>query len=151
MFVSKKVFNFYVVDPSNDEEKFQRIRIRKFLLNLKNEGLDTNKFINTIKNLKHSDDTIMFYVENNLQKNSFFSEKKNEIILNNKFFSQPYEVVFRSLSNVIKTIGKNYYSVRGKKLENLIVEIGKESFFKATLGGCIIKKVKQTIIVSKEY
>ena len=50
----------------------------------------------------------------------------------------------------IKNIGKKYYSVRGKKLEKILKEIDKETFFKATLGGCIVKKVKQTIIISKE-
>ncbi len=150
-FVSKNVFNFYVNDPSNQDEKFQRIRIRKFLSQLEKEGLDKNKFINTIKNLQYSDETITFYVENNLQKNTFTSEKKKEIILNSDFFTQPYEVVFRSFSYVIKRVGEKYYSARGKKLEKIIKEIGKESFFKATLGGCIVKKVNQTIIISKEY
>ena len=151
LFVSKNVFNFYINDPSNKDDKFQRIRIRKLLSNLENEGLDKNKFINTIKNLRYSDETIMFYVENNLKNNTFFSDKKKEIILNNDFFAQPYEVVFRSLSDVIRNMGNKYYSARGKKLEKIIREIKKESFFKATLGGCIIKKVKQTIIISKEY
>ena len=150
-FVSKNVFNFYIDDPSNKDDKFQRIRIRKLLSNLENEGLDKNKFMNTIKNLRYSDETIMFYVDNNLKKNTFFSEKKKEIVLNNDFFAQPYEVVFRSLSDVIRNMGNKYYSARGKKLEKIIREIKKESFLKATLGGCIIKKVKQTIIISKEY
>ena len=151
LFVSKNVFNFHINDPSNKDDKFQRIRIRKLLSNLENEGLDKNKFINTIKNLKCSDETITFYVENNLKKNTFFSEKKKEIILNSDFFAQPYEVVFRSLSVMIKNIGNKYYSARGRKLENIITEIKKEIPFKATLGGCIIKRVKQTIIISKEY
>ena len=150
-FVSKNVFNFFVDDPSNNDEKFQRIRIRKLLSKLENEGLDKDKFYNTIKNLKYSNETIMFYVERNLQKNSFYSEKNNQTILNNDFFIQPYEVVFRSLSDIIKKIGKNYYSVRGKKLANIIEGILKKSFFKATLGGCIIKKVKQTILITKEH
>ena len=93
----------------------------------------------------------MFYVERNLQKNSFYSEKNNQTILNNDFFIQPYEVVFRSLSDIIKKIGKNYYSVRGKKLANIIEGILKKSFFKATLGGCIIKKVNHTTVISKEH
>ena len=40
IFLSKKVFNFYVEDPSNEDEKFQRIRIRKLIHNLQNNGLD---------------------------------------------------------------------------------------------------------------
>jgi len=151
LFISKNVFNFYINDPSNKDEKFLRIRIRKLISNLEKEGLDKDKFTNTIKNLKHSDQTIKFYVENNLKKNSFFSEKKNEMILSSEFFEQPYEVVFRSFSNVVNLIGKKYYPVRGKKLDNIIMEIEKKSFLRTTLGGCIIKKVKQTTIITKEY
>ena len=40
---------FFVDDPSNNDEKFQRIRIRKLLSKLENEGLDKDKFYNTIK------------------------------------------------------------------------------------------------------
>ena len=72
IFVSNYVFNFYVKDPSNENEKFQRIRIRKLLLNLEKEGLDRKKFISTINNLKYSEEVIQFYVNENLKKNSFF-------------------------------------------------------------------------------
>ena len=76
LFVSKNVFKFYINDPSNNDVKFQRIRIRKLLSKLEKEGLDANKFLKTIKNLRYSDKTITFYVKNNLLKNTFFSEKK---------------------------------------------------------------------------
>tara|TARA_B100001109_G_C18810911_1_gene449662 strand:- start:114 stop:1124 length:1011 start_codon:yes stop_codon:yes gene_type:complete len=149
-FIAHYVFGFYVDDPSNEDEKFQRIRVRKLLFQLEKDGLDKKKFINTINNLKHSDEVIKFYVDYNIQKNSFFSDKKNEIILNSYFFAQPYEVVFRSFSNLISLIGKNYYPVRGKKLEKIIEETSKRSFFKATLGGCVIKKVNRSLLISKE-
>ena len=48
-------------------------------------------------------------------------------------------------------MGKKYYYVRGKKLDNIIKELSKNKIFKATLGGCIIKKVNQTVIISKEH
>ena len=74
------------------------------------------------------------------------------MILNyNEFFSQPHEIIFRSLSNLIKSIGKNYYPTRGKKIEKIISEIKKKPFLKVTLGGCIIKRVNQTVIISKEH
>ena len=149
IFISKYVFNFYVKDPSNKNTKFQRIRVRKLLSELEVEGLDKKKLINTINNLKNSDKVINYYVDENLKKNSL-SIKKEKILLKSEFFIQPYEVVMRSLSDLIKYVGKNYYSVRGRKLKNIIEKIKKETFFKATLGGCIIKKVNKTILISKE-
>jgi tRNA(Ile)-lysidine synthase len=150
LFVSKFVFNFFVNDPSNNDKKFQRIRVRKLISEFKKEGLDKRKFANTIKNLKHSDAVINFFVSKNIKKNSFFS-KKNGFILNQDFFSQPHEVIFRSLSDIIKLIGKKYYPVRGRKLDKIIDQISQKSFLKLTLGGCIIKKVNQTVIISKEH
>ena len=151
IFVSNYVFNFYVKDPSNENEKFQRIRIRKLLLNLEKEGLDRKKFISTINNLKDSEKVIQFYVNENLKKNSFFLVNKNKSILNTEFFSQPHEIILRSLSDLIKKIGKNHYPVRGKKIEKLMNEIKQKSYLKLTLGGCILKKVKETVIISKEH
>ena len=150
VFLSEKVFNFYVKDPSNYDEKYQRIKIRKLIWDLQKSGLDKNKFSKTIKNLKYSNSIVNFYVKKNLQKNTFFFKKKNKLILNRNFFQEHYEVVFRAFSESIKLIGKKYYSVRGKKLDKLINDISNNQSFKSTLGGCIIEKVNQTVIISKE-
>jgi len=150
MFLSKKVFNFYVKDPSNEDEKFQRIRIRKLIHELQNNGLDKKKFLKTIRNLKYSNIAANYYVNENLKKNSFFLVKGNRLILNKVFFEHPHEIVFRALSEAIKLIGRKYYSVRGKKIDNIIDSIENNDSLKATLGGCIIEKVNQTVIISKE-
>ena len=39
-FVADYVFNFYVSDPSNEDEKFKRIRVRKMISQVKKEGFD---------------------------------------------------------------------------------------------------------------
>ena len=151
VFLSKNVFNFYVQDPTNNDEKYQRIKIRKLIKELQKNGLDKNKFFKTIKNLKYSNKVVNFYVSENLKKNTFFSDKSNKLILNKIFFHQPYEVIFRALSESIKLIGKKYYSARGKKLDKIIKDIENNQSFRATLGGCIIEKVNETVIISKEH
>ena len=62
IYIAKHVFNFYVSDPYNEDEKFQRVKIRKFLEKLKLNGLDQKKFSTTLNNLSHSDKVIRFYV-----------------------------------------------------------------------------------------
>jgi len=151
VFLSKNVFNFYVQDPTNNDEKYQRIKIRKLIKELQKNGLDKNKFFKTIKNLKYSNKVVNFYVSENLKKNTFFSNRSNKLILNKFFFYQPYEVIFRALSESIKLIGKKYYSARGKKLDKIIKDIENNQSFRATLGGCIIEKVNETVIISKEH
>ena len=151
IFLSNYVFNYYVKDPSNENDKFQRIRVRKLIGELQNDGLDKNKFLKTIKNLKYSNETVNFYVEENIKKNTYFFSKKKQLILNEFFFRQPYEIIFRSLSESIKLMSRNYYSARGKKLDGIIKDVVNKHSFKSTLGGCIIEKVNQTVIITKEH
>ena len=151
IFLSSYVFNFYIKDPSNENIKFKRIRVRKLLNDLQSDGLDKNKFIRTINNLKYSNEAINFYVKENIEKNTFFSYKKKQLILNEFFFNQPYEIIFRSLSESIRFIGKNYYSTRGRKLDGIIKNLANKHSFKSTLGGCIIEKVNHTVIITKEH
>ena len=76
LFISKFVFNFYVEDPSNYDLKFDRIKIRNYIKQLKLIGLDKRKFQLTIENLKRSDQTIRFYVKKNKKINSTINHKK---------------------------------------------------------------------------
>jgi len=73
------------------------------------------------------------------------------MILKNDFFNQPFEVTLRSLSQSIKLIGEKSYPVRGKKLDNIISKIKDNCPYKVTIGGCIIEKVNETLIISKEH
>ena len=150
IYISNYIFGSYIEDPSNTDDKFKRVRVRNFLKELQEEGLDRNKFLLTIKNLKFANQTIKFYTIENLKKNSFFFKKKNIAILNEDFFNQSQEIVFRSLTEMIKFVSKKYYPVRGKKIEKVIQSINSNSYLKVTLGGCIIKKINHTVILSKE-
>jgi len=150
IYISNYTFGSYIKDPSNEDDKFKRVKIRNFLKQLNLEGFDRKKFFLTIKNLKFANENIKFYTKKNLEENVTILKKKQNAILKENFFSQSNEVVFRSLAEVIKIVGKKYYSVRGKKIDKIIHLIKSKSSFKVTLGGCIIKKVNETVILSKE-
>ena len=132
------------------DEKYQRVRVRKLMENLERDGLDKNKLKKTIKNLKNANKVIEFYVDKNLRENTSFLNNKKRLVINSDFFLQPQEVTFRAFSESLKLIGEKYYSVRGKKLEKIIREVENNRLNRATLGGCIIEKVNQSIIISKE-
>ena len=149
-YITKKVFQNYIEDPSNKNEEFKRVKIRNFIKNMKLEGLDKDKFNLTIKNLRFANESIKYFVEKNLKDNSTISNINKFVILNKNFFLQPEEVVFRSLTEVLKAVGKKYYPVRGKKIDNLIYRIKNNNLFMTTLGNCLIKRVNNSVIVSKE-
>ena len=148
IYIANKVFKFYLNDPSNKMEKFQRARLRKLIFNLKNEGLDFQKLKLTVNNLASANETINKIANTNISENVIFS--KNKCLLSYNFFLQPQEIVFRSLSIIIKYINNNYYPPRGKKVINLIHRLKRENQFKATLGGTIIEKIHNSVLVRRE-
>ena len=148
IYLSQKVFKFYLNDPSNEMEKFQRVRLRKLIFNLKNQGLDFTKLKLTLNNLASTNKTINEIVEKNLSDNVIY--KKNKFILRSEFFFAPQEIIFRSFSSLLKKITKNYYPPRGKKMLNLINQLKIRDRLKATLGGTIIEKIQNTVVVSEE-
>ena len=150
IYIAKKVFNFFIKDPSNVNKDFKRIRIRNLLKLMEKEGFDKKKLILTINNLKDSDKSIKYYLDKNLRKNAIFLKNKNIYILNQNFFDQSHEIMFRSLTKIIQKLGKKYYPVRGKSINELIKGINAKSFSKVTLGGCFIIRVNKTILISKE-
>ena len=129
---------------------FQRIKIRNLIKKFKKKGLDKDKLLLTLKNLKKSNQALNFYVKKNKELNSFLDKRNRELVLNELFFSHPYEVVFRSLSDSLKIIGGKYNFTRGKKIDYILDKINKNSLKKETLAGCVLKKVNQTVIITKE-
>jgi tRNA(Ile)-lysidine synthase len=150
LYISNEVFSFFIKDPSNINEEYKRTRIRNLLNLLEKEGLDIKKLQLTINNLKDSDRSIKFYVDRNLKKNVVFLKRKKIYILSYNFFDQSHEIIFRSLTNLIQKLGKKYYPVRGKSINELIKKISEKSFTKVTLGGCYVERVNETILISEE-
>ena len=149
--INKKTFGFFIDDPTNNDDKFLRSRVRKLLINLDKEGLKFNKFYLTLKNLSKSDQVIEFYVDKNILENSKYFEKDKKIILNQSFFNNPEEIILRSIMQVIKRISwkKNY--PRGKKVNSLIDSIKfSNKKVKLTLSGCIIEKIQDSVIIYPE-
>ena len=149
-FVTLDFFKTYIKDPSNDDEKFLRVRIRKYRNIMEKEGLHTNKIIKTINNLLSANKALNYYKSKALQKHvSFLSKKK--CLINKKIFSEEAsEIIFKSFSDLLSLVSGQYYPPRSKKVLNLIGFIKKKKYHKSTLGGCIIEKNDNFISISKE-
>ena len=150
-YITRKTFNFYIEDPSNENHDFLRIKVRKLINQLNKYGLNFEKLNLTLENLNKSNVTIEFYVKKNIRENTRLLNKKKSIIISEIFFNQPDEIVFRSLSNLIHDIGYKKNFTRGKKILSLINDLNyNKNFKKKTLSGCIFEKVNKSIIISKE-
>ena len=144
-------FGFFANDPSNYNEKFLRIKIRKLINQLNKEGLDFDSLKLAFDNLYQSNLAIEFYIRQNIEKNSKFFNNNRSIIIKQNFFKQPNEIVFRSFSEIIHLFGNKHKFTRGSKVLSLIKSINSERVFKKrTLSGCIFQKVNKSIIISRE-
>ena len=114
------------------------------------EGLDQNKFDTTINNLSYSNKAIKYAVDENINKNIFYSKKRKSMYLNKTFFECADEIKFRSLSKCIRELGNKYYFARAEKIKRILNLVSSNKEFKTTLGGCIIKKTNNTVIIKEE-
>ena len=151
IYISKKVFGKYIIDPTNFKDKYLRTRIRKYINNFKSDGLDIDKIKLTIKNLKIAENSLDYYFQKSIQE--YVREiNQNKCLVSNKLFNQESkEIIFRVIGHVITKIGNTYYAPRGKNLQNLIEKMNITKSFKATLGRCVIERVKNSFIISNEF
>ena len=148
--VTKFYFKNYIKDPSNENEKFLRTRIRKYREDLLQEGLDTKKISKTVTNLMIAKNALDFYKKKALNDNVNFLSK-NSCIINSKLFSEEaHEVIFKLMSDVLSLVSGSYYPPRSKKILYLINQLKNSKFKKSTLGGCMLEKRDSFISITKE-
>ena len=66
-----------------------------------------------------------------------------------KFFSDNLMRLYSDLSLILQNYWGRYFSTRGKKIDNILQMIKKDTLKKETLAKCIVKKVNQTVIIHK--
>ena len=148
--ITLKYFKNFIFDPSNEDDKYLRVRVRKIRSSMEKEGLDTSKIINTINNLFSAHKALSYYKNKALYKHASFLSK-NKCQISEKIFTQEAgEIIFKSFSDVFSLISGKYYPPRSKKIINLINRLKKSVFTKSTLGGCVVEKKGGMIFVYKE-
>ena len=149
-YTTMSYFRTYIKDQSNEDEKFLRVRVRKYRKGMEKEGLDTSKIIKTVGNLMSANQALNFYKKKALYKHASFLTK-NRCLINKQIFSEEAgEIIFKFFSDVLSLISGTYYPPRSKKIINLITRMKKNKFTKSTLGGCVVEEKDNFILVSKE-
>ena len=117
---------------------------------MEKEGLDTGKIIKTVNNLLSANEALNFYKKQALYKYVSFLSKDKCSISKQIFSEEAGEIIFKSFSYILSLVSGTYHPPRSKKIISLIDRVKKTKFNKSTLGGCIIEKKDNFILVSKE-
>ena len=147
-FTTKKVFGNYVKDPSNHNRKFLRSNVRKLLPILKKHGINDNQIIKSINNLKSSNKTINIYFKEVLKK-AVKKKGKKITIKKNDLFSLNEELQIRTLGFVIKSLNKQDYPPRSKKILTALKFLNSSREIKHQLGGCLLASRNNYIFIEK--
>jgi tRNA(Ile)-lysidine synthase len=148
--VTKKYYSSWIEDPSNKNDKFLRVRIRKMQTRLQKEGFDPKRIIKTIDNLNTAKDSLDFYIFKSEKKYLNFYKEGYATLKSSIFNNEAQEVIFRVIIKAIHFVSGEYYPPRSDSLKGLMKNLLAKSFKSSTLGGCLIEKNKNIISFYRE-
>ena len=137
--ITKNVFGKYFKDPTNNNTKYLRTKIRSLKKSLSKSGIHYDQILKSINNLASSQATLDGYFKETC-KQTLVKKKGLSVINLKKFDTLNSEVKMQLINISIKNLKNNYYNLRSKKVLNLIENIKKKGFVKSTLGGCLFIK-----------
>jgi tRNA(Ile)-lysidine synthase len=147
--IAKNIFGTYLKDPSNINEKYLRTKVRNLKKPLEKSGIKYEQIFRSIQNLSVSKSTLEEYLNNIFKE--LIIKSKSEVLINYKKYKKLSKDIKMALINEsIKKLKKNYYDIRSKKVENLIVSIEKREFKKTSLGGCVFFKKGKNLCLKVE-
>lgn len=112
----------WIEDPSNQDDKYKRVRIRKLKSLLEELELSNERLTKTMQNMERVKETIEFFVDECIKTSVSFNEK-SVLINREKFIYYPSEIGLRVLANIIQNLAKTPYPPRFESLEMLYQKI----------------------------
>ena len=149
IYISKKTFGKFYVDPSNSNKKYLRTKIRSLKKVLEKSGITHNQILKSINNLISTTEIINLYIEK-IRKKIIFKKRKVIIIKYKEFTKENSEIQLKLLSQSIKELSKSYYPPRSKKVFNILNELNSNKRKRLTLSKCSIERVGNFIKLKSE-
>lgn len=133
----------YINDPSNDDARFARVRLRKSYEVLAKEGLTSKRLSVTANRLARARVALDCYTENTLGQALLINEPDRVVFRFDVVKAAPEEIRLRVLAKVMGMVRKKKkqdYGPRMERLENLSVRLfsSDPDFKRVSLGGCLI-------------
>ena len=135
----------WVDDPSNDETKFERIKIRKSMPMLAELGLTTDRLARTATQMSRARTALALATVSLVETCVTVSEAGEVTIDNKSFVKEPEELQLRLLSGILQWMSGAPYRPRLDSLQNLLNDDTDKS-----LHGCLIRSQSGKINVRRE-
>ena len=147
--ISKITFGKYFIDPSNYNNKYLRTKVRKLKRPLENSGIMYDQIYKSIQNLSLSKLTLDEHLNKTFKE--LIKKVNKEICIDfNEYKNLSEDTKMAVINESVKKLKKNYYDLRSRKVNNLIINIEKKDFKKSTLGGCVFFKKGENLCLKVE-
>ena len=147
-------------DPSNQNDKYARVRLRRAREILEEEGLSVKRLATTAKRLSRARLALDTLAQNLYQKATLIKDTHSIVLDFEIWREQPEEISLRALQKAMTDLAagakiENKYGPRMERVEDLFEDLIRPvPFRKRTLGGIVLKRTDQDggakIILSAE-
>ena len=138
----------FISDPSNDNDKFFRIRVRKLKGHLHNAGLDYQHMASSAHALKRADEALEFFTEG-LANQLIENKEAGQVALSTDLTFYPQEVQLRLLAKaLLQCTGQGMAPRTSKRQQALQFMV--QGVPKFTLGGAIFLHGSGAYIIEKQ-
>ena len=129
----------WVTDSSNSSDDFLRVRVRKFLPQMEKAiGVSPERIVDTMAVLRRSRDYIQSQVTKFIKQHVRFWDACGASLALSVLIQQHDEIVYRVMSELIRTVAHSDYTVCAEDVERLQKAVFTPRFRGATLGHCEI-------------
>ena len=112
--ISKNVFGKYFKDPSNNDFKYLRTKVRNLKKPLERSGIKYEQIFKSIQNLSLSKSTLDEYFEKTFKR--VIKRNNKEILINlSEYKELNNDTKIALINESIRLLKKNYYDLRSKK------------------------------------
>lgn len=138
----------WIEDPSNSDERFHRVRVRKSIDLLSNLGIKKESILTVSRNMWEARQALEVYSLKAVKQCIKFSQA-DIIFIRSLFTTYPREIQRRIVLRALEYMADSEYPPRASEVENLICSI--EDNVAHTLGGFHFYSVSDNIRMSREF
>lgn len=139
----------WIEDPSNENERFDRVRVRRWLAEQPDAEAMTRRIAASARHLAAANDAIAWVVERHLTAYVEVCETGGLSIADRQaFLNVPDEILRRALMDCIAKVGVARTTPRGEELDRLIEGLKRGE--SATLGGALVRVTGRGLMLTPE-
>lgn len=139
----------YVNDPSNEDESYDRVKVRRALGTLGALGIDVPNITKTTQRLR-SAKQVLFTAARDLSLASSTLSELGELRIDTvSLLSGQPAIRLRILSEALRFVSGSYYAPRAYAVEAIIGDL-ETGFSATTLHGCVLRREEDTLVVRRE-